>query len=530
MRKGETILDHARRAGVEIYSECGGKGECGRCVVRVERGTEVLSPPTDAERKFGLGEDLRLACQAVVVGEGDIYVYISEFGKYSILTETRRREVPLEPLVRREGDRVLYDGRPIDSYRGGIYGLAVDVGTTTLVLEIVDLETGETVGTAARKNPQVSYGNDVISRIEYTMVDKYGLRYLGPEERMERVKELQRAVVGAVNEEVRKIEGKISHLIYEVVAVGNSTMRNLFFGIDVSSLGLIPYEPLRKEPFTVPARELGLELNPNAVAYAPPLIGGHAGADALADVLTVDMHKSEDVVMVIDIGTNGEVAIGNRKKILTASCAAGGAYEGATVRCGLGAVEGAISNIRIEDGRAVFSTIGDKPPKGICGSGLIDLLAELLRNGIMDERAKIKAPFEVTDGIKLYQEDIYQLITAKAGLKTDQELLMKYYGVGLEEVKRVYLSGAFGNYIDVRNAVEIGLLPPVPEKIVKIGNGALEGAREILISRTRRREAEGLLDLITHTKPNELEEEFAYLVAENMYFGRRRRDVCPGRP
>ena len=180
----------------------------------------------------------------------------------------------------------------------------------------------------------------------------------------------------------------------------------------------------------------------------------------------------------------------------------------------------AISNVRIRDGKVDFSTIGGKPPKGICGSGLIDLLAELLRNGIMDERAKIAAPFTITDGIKLYQEDIYQLITAKAGLKTDQELLMKYYGVSLDEIERIYLSGAFGNYINVKNAVAIGLLPPAPEKIVKIGNGALEGAREMLMNRTRRREAEELLNLITHTKPNELEEDFVYLVAENMYFGR----------
>jgi len=184
----------------------------------------------------------------------------------------------------------------------------------------------------------------------------------------------------------------------------------------------------------------------------------------------------------------------------------------------LGALEGAISNVRIEDGRVELSTIGGRPPKGICGSGLIDLLAELLRDGIMDNRAKIGSPFAVTDGIEIYQEDIYQLITAKAGLKTDQELLIKYYGVTLDEVQRIYLSGAFGNYVNLENAVAIGLLPPAPEKIVKIGNGALEGAREMLVSRTRRREAEELLSLITHTKPNELEEDFAYLVAENMYF------------
>lgn len=523
LRKDKTLLDHAREAGVEIHSECGGRGECGKCIVRVDKGRSDLPPITEVERNFGLKGDLRLACQAVVTGdEEDLYVYIEEFGAYSILTETHRRTVPLEPFVHREGDKVFYDGRAIDSYRGGIYGLAVDVGTTTLVLEVVDLETGGSLGVAARKNPQVSYGNDVISRIEYTMVDREKVKYLEPADRQTRVRELQEAVVRAIGEQIHRLEEEreeaLSPCIYEVVAVGNSTMRNLFFGIDVSSLGLIPYEPLKKEAFLVPAEHLGFALNPNAQAYAPPLIGGHAGADAVADILTVDMHKGDDTVMVIDVGTNGEVAIGNRHRILTASCAAGGAYEGASVGCGLGAIEGAISNLRVKETKVEFSTIGGKAPKGICGSGLIDLLAELLRTGIMDGRAKIKAPFLIDDGIELYQEDIYQLITAKAGLKTDQELLMKYYGATPDEVQRVYLSGAFGNYVNLENAISIGLLPPMPEKIVKIGNGALEGAREMLVNRTRRREAEELLTLITHTKPNEMEEDFAYLVAENMYF------------
>lgn len=222
--------------------------------------------------------------------------------------------------------------------------------------------------------------------------------------------------------------------------------------------------------------------------------------------------------MLIDIGTNGEVALGNRDKIMTCSCAAGGAYEGATVRCGSGAIEGAIKNITIADGHVHFETIGGKPPVGICGSGLIDLLGELLRNGIMTTKAKIQEEFFVTDGISINQEDIYQLITAKAGLRIDQDLLMKYYGVTVDDIEKIYLAGGSGNFIDPGNAVAIGLLPPAAEKVVRIGNGAIAGARLMLVSQTMRRTAEDIARRIEHVKPNEHEPEFAYMVAEKMYF------------
>ncbi|NOZ64155.1 MAG: DUF4445 domain-containing protein [Caldiserica bacterium] len=517
LKKGKTILAHARELGIAISSECGGGGKCGKCTVRIEKGKQYLSSLTKIEKDFGLSKDLRLACQARVLdSKGNILVYIKTFGEYSILTETREKDIPLIPLVERKGNKVYYDGKEVDVYRGGIYGLAIDLGTTTVVFSLVDLERGTTLSTSAFKNPQVAYGNDVISRIEYTMVDKEKIRYVDESEKGRRVKELQSKVIEAVNEELEKIIEP--SLVYEVVVVGNSTMRNLFFGIDISSLGLIPYEPLKKESFTMPAISLGLKVNPNARAYAPPLIGGHTGADALADILVINMHKSDRVCMIIDIGTNGEVALGNREKIFTASCAAGGAYEGTTIKCGVGAIEGAIANVIINDGRIEFSTIGNKPPRGICGSGLIDLLAEMLNKGVMSRKAKINAPFRITDGIEVYQEDIYQLITAKAGLRTDQDLLMKYYGVNLEDLETIYLAGAFGNYINAENAVEIGLLPPAPEKVVKIGNGALEGAREMLISKEKRKEAEFLAGMITHVKPNELERDFEFIVAQNMYF------------
>ena len=506
-----TVLEHARKAGAEVASECGGLGTCGRCVIRIEKGADGLNDRTAAEKRHPLGRDERLACQARPLRpERDIYVYIRDSGDYSVLSETLESHVGLAPAVRRDKDRVVHtDLGDLGPYRGEIYGLAIDVGTTTLVTEVLDLEDGRRVGTLTRKNPQILFGNDVISRIGYTMQREDGLE------------QLQQSVVQAINEDLIQFEkrnGEVRRYIYDMVAVGNSTMREIFFGRDVSSLGVIPYEPGSLEGVQCKAVDLGLEVNPACRAYGGPLIGGHAGADAVADIVACGMHEDDAVNMLIDIGTNGEVAVGNRRRIMTASCAAGGAYEGATVKCGVGAIAGAIKNVWIHDGHVDFETIANRPPVGICGSGLIDLLAELLRNRIMSHKARIEQEFHLTDRISITQQDIYQLITAKAGLRADQDLLMKYYGVGIEDIGKIYLSGAFGNFINPENAAAIGLLPHAPEKTVPVGNAALAGARAMLLSREVRAAAEMTAANIEHVKPNEREPDFAYIVAEKMYF------------
>ena len=508
-----SILDHARKLGVEIDAECGGQGICGRCVVRVEKGAEALSPRTEAERQADLKSSERLACQARITKPGDVYVFIKSVGRYSILSDAVRHEVELDPLVRLADGKVLWRGpegdRVLGPYADRMCGLAIDVGTTTLVVQLVDLETGSDIATLARKNPQAAYGDDVIARIDYTMRQEGGLA------------ELQATVIGAANEiidELLEAEDLSRDRLYEAVVVGNPTMRNLFFGLDVRSLGVIPFEPQDKAAINVKASELGLGINPEANVYGAALIGGHAGADCLADVIAARIHQADEPCLLIDIGTNGEVAVGNADRIMTASCAAGGAYEGATVTGGVGAVEGAISNIHIQNGQVEYETIGSKPPVGICGSGLIDLLAELLRTGVMTRNAKLEGDFPVTDSIRFSQQDVYQLITAKAGLRTDQDLLIQYYGVGLDQLDKVYLAGAFGNYIDVDNAAAIGLLPDARDKVVKIGNAALAGAADMLLSQKLRRDSEEWAAKAEHTKPNEREPEFVYMVAENMYF------------
>ena len=504
-----TILDVARKLGILIPSECGGQGICGRCVVRVEGEKSVLSPKTAIEERFNLSKGERLACQVKITGSGSIHVFIKNTGKYTILSQSIKDKVSLNPFIYQKNGKVFREDEQLDRFRGEIYGLAIDVGTTTLVFQIVDLQSGKIIATFADKNPQSSFGEDVISRIDYTMKKKNGLE------------ELQRVVIDGINSGLKRIteqEKDILTSMYEVVVVGNPTMRNIFFGIDVSSLGIIPFEPLAPGPLNRKAREIGLRVNPEANVYGAPLIGGHAGADALANIIVTGIYRAGLPSMIIDIGTNGEVIIGNRNKMMSASCAAGGAYEGATIRCGLGAVEGAIKNIKIMDGKVNYQTIGGKSPLGICGSGLIDLLSELLKSGIMNRKAKLKEEFFITKDISISQQDIYQLITAKAGLRVDQDLLIKYYGITLADIDKIYLSGAFGNFINTESAITIGLLPGAKDKIVKIGNGALAGARQMLLSKDKRKDAEVIARKIEHIKPNEREKDFAYLVAEKMYF------------
>ena len=523
VRVGETILQHVRRiGGVEIDSECGGRGTCGRDVIRVDQGAESLTEPTDVERRLleqgGLDPGQRLACQARVADAArDIRVFIPNFGKYTILTDSVRTDVELAPCVSARDGRVAYHtGEDLGPQDGRLLGLAVDVGTTTLAMQVVDLETGEDVGNPiASKNPQIAYGNDVISRIGYTMEHEGGLR------------ELQGAVAGGINRSLTELEkqlaveeGSIAGRIYDVVAVGNSTMRALLFGQDVHDLGVIPFEPSDKEAVTVASRGLGLRVHPRGMAYGAPLIGGHAGADCLANIIATRLYESDRTEMIIDIGTNGEVVIGNAERMMTASCAAGGAYEGYQIRCGVGAIQGAITRLAIRDGQIEYTTIGDKPPLGLCGSGVIDLLAELVRHHIVNDRARLKEEYHLTNGIRVCQDDINQLIVAKAGLRADQDLLIKYFGTTLEAVDTIYLAGAFGNYMDIENAMMIGLLPRTgAETFVRFGNGALAGARDMLVSQHKRKTAEGLSGRIRHTKPNEIEgPEFQYMVAERMYF------------
>jgi Uncharacterized metal-binding protein len=368
---GLTILDYAQKLQIKINAECGGVGKCGKCIVRIEKGEENLNQPTSSEKKFNLPENHRLACQARIVRDiSDIVVYIKEFGEYEILKYGMEREVEICPsYIKKNGNVYKKNGEEIDIYRDGIFGLAIDIGTTTIVFDIVNLENGDIIGTIAKTNPQIIYGNDVISRIEYAMVDKKEKRFLEKDERYKKLNEMQKIVVEMINNSIKEFNNNINNSIYEAVVAGNSTMRDIFFLNDISTLGKIPYEPLNPSSIIKKPDEIGIEINKNGEVYGLPLIGGHVGADIVADIIASEIYNEEKICMLIDIGTNGEIVIGNKKKLIATSAAAGGAFEGVNISCGIGGIEGAIKEIRILNGKVYFSTIGNKYPVGICGSG-----------------------------------------------------------------------------------------------------------------------------------------------------------------
>ncbi|MHC1611608.1 MAG: ASKHA domain-containing protein [Candidatus Methanospirareceae archaeon] len=504
--KGKSILSYLQELGIEINASCGGKGKCGQCLVEVESGYGSLSDKTEAEHKFISDDKHRLACQATILktDEEDIYVRVPR-RSYCILESGEFLEIPVEPFLLREGERVFYGSEDMGEYAGRLNGIALDIGTTTLAMYLVDLETGAVLSIISRENPQTKYGNNVISRIEFARRDQAILE-----------REIRRAVNEMITAMVEPDE------VYEIVVVGNPVMRDLFFGYSVESLGKSPYEPLSLNPVHKTAKELGLTANPRAKVYGLPLIGGFVGADALALVLATEMYKHEKISMAIDIGTNTEIVLGNRDKLIATSCAAGPAFEGSSIRYGMGGVSGAITEVRIEgDGRVSYETLGDAPPVGVCGSGLIDTLAELLDKEIIDGRGKFRGrgkEFRIAGEICLSERDIDQLNLAKTAVAVGIKTLMERYGVAIDEIDCVYLAGAFGYFINVENAMRIGLLPAIEvKKVNKVGNAAVEGARQALISRRKREDAERIAKRIEHVRLED-EEDFMEKFVSELYF------------
>ena len=500
---GETIFDYADALKVRVPTSCGRTGECHECIVDVRRGAEALSGPTAAEGF--LRDSYRLACQAKVV-DADADIEFSVLRRQPrILTQSIKREVELDPLTVRKDDGVFFGAERIDDYRGRILGLAIDVGTTTVVLNLVDLETGEVVYTASFENPQRFGGSDIMHRISYD-----GGEFQG---------ELRQVMLSSINFEIGEMSRELGihrRLIYEVVAVGNATMRDLLFGLDVQSIGQKPYKSVTElemldghrdsTTLSVKARELGLRIFPSANVYGGPLIGSHVGADVAADLLAVGMDREEDVVMLVDVGTNTEVVVGNRHRMMAASCPAGPAFEGGQITYGMPGYDGAIESVKLSNGVPVCRTIGDTAPQGICGSGLVDLLAELRRTDRMTELGVFSDGngeffFAPEQRMSVSRADVSALAQAKSANYSGQYIVLRRYGVQLEDVSRLYLAGGFANYVNVENAVGIGFIAAVaPEKIVKAGNASLEGATLMLVSSTMRRTAEEMSTRIEHVE------------------------------
>jgi uncharacterized 2Fe-2S/4Fe-4S cluster protein (DUF4445 family) len=524
--KGESLFDFADSLSVRVPTSCGRTGECHECIVEIRKGAEAITPQTTSE-KFLRG-DYRLACQAFVADQSAEIEFAILRRQPRILTSGLKRDVTLRPSYTRLEQDVVFDSPKgpvaVDRYTGAIYGIAADLGTTTVVLNLVNLESGEIGYTASFENPQRFGGSDVMNRISYDG---------GPDSG-----ELQSVIVSSINFEIGEMVRILNirrRQIFEIVAVGNTTMRDLFFGIDVQSIGTRPYKSLVEEEFkagervttalTTSASGLGLRIHPKATAYGGPLIASHIGADTAADLLALGIEDQIEPVILVDVGTNTEVVIGNREKLYAASCPAGPAFEGGQVTYGMPGYDGAVEKIVIDDQGLVVSqdVIGDAPPVGICGSGLIDLLAELRRVNLMDELGKFSDgsgsyEFSEDNGLTLSRSDISALAQAKAANYCGQAIVLREYGLPTDSFEKLYLAGGFANYVNESNAIDIGFIANVPiEKVQKVGNVSLEGAVIMLLSTSKRREIEKLATTVQHIELETAPDFFDFFVEGCMF-------------
>jgi len=563
VEEGTIITKAADIAGITIDSPCGGKGTCGKCKVIVN--AENISPPNEAEEEFfspdELKEGYRLACQTVVSCNMEVVVpQDSRIRAIKILSAGIGREVRLHPniskiyvelqeqtlerqisdftnikeavksklpnitvglnmlreipsILRKSKFKVtlILDGDELIGIEPGDttkknYGIAVDIGTTTVVSTVIDLNTGNDLAVASALNTQATHGADVISRINYTVENENGLEELG-----DRIVH----VINQINEYACAEAHVDSKNIYELTIVGNTTMTHLFLKVPSRNLAVMPYVGVFSDPVETTASKMGFNINPCANVYVLPNIAGFVGADTVGVILASALNRSETIKLAIDIGTNGEVALGSHKKLLTCSTAAGPAFEGAMITHGMRGAPGAIERLQITD-RPVYQVIGGGKPNGICGSGLIDVVAEMLRLGIIDETGRMTNPDELdispelktyirrsdeygphlvlyeSDGQKVVitQKDIRQVQLAKGAIKAGIEILMRKLGVKLEDISEVLLAGAFGNYIKKESAIRLGLIPNFPlDKVHFIGNAAAAGSKMALMSKEAREEA-----------------------------------------
>lgn len=552
-RAGKTLLELAK--GIEILSVCGGLGSCGKCKVRVKRGMEFLSEPTRQEKVHITQQDLtngyRLACQARVIKEGEIEVEVpiaSRRGEHVLQVEGIGTPVKLSPSISKyrirvepptlertksdhdsliealpikaqrmplnllrslpsrlrggnwEVDVVVYDDEVISVGRAKrLLGFAVDLGTTKLAGYLLDLETGETLAKVSKLNPQIRYGEDVISRITHVVRDGAMASVLHAL--------LLKAVNGMIGEAV-KMAGLSREDVFEVVAVGNTFMHHTFLNLDLSALAMSPYPPAVRAGLTYSARELGLKVGEGGKVYMLPNIAGYVGADCVAAILATQVYKVEGPALMIDIGTNTEIVLNDGEGLYAVSTASGPAFEGAHIKHGMRAMKGAIEGVAIDEGHKVlYRTIGNDKPIGICGSGILDAIAWMARRGIIDRSGRLNDKY-VKEGMKAFilveaertaigedivvtQQDVREVQKAKAAIATGIKTLLRMRGLRSDELKAIFIAGAFGTYIDPSSAIEIGMLPELPlAKIIQVGNAAGTGARMCLLSKGMKAEAE----------------------------------------
>ncbi len=588
---GQSILEAARQLGVDLVNLCGGGGTCGRCKVQVLEGK--VSEPTAGEQEHltqdELGKGCRLACQAYPSEDCKVHVPPESLTAPQ-RTQVEGLEVAVEPDpavvaypvelsapclsdLRADGDRLFealaqernVSCRKIDvealrglsprlrswgwklraSVRddeivaivppeGRQLGFAVDLGTTKIAGYLVDLEDGRTVASQGVMNPQIAYGEDLISRLSRAM------------ESHEEAARLQQLVVEGMNQMAAKLcretEGDPEQIV-EAVIVGNTAMHHLLLGLAVDQLAMAPYVPAISASHDVKARDLGLRLAPGAYVHFLPNIAGYVGSDHVAMMLAMGLSNAQGVTLALDIGTNTEVCLVSKGELCSVSCASGPAFEGAHIKHGMRAANGAIERLRLEGGKVEYQTIGGATPTGLCGSGILDAVAQLHLSGVLnrggrmdlqtgvrveeDQREFVLVPGEEGSErpeVTITQKDVRQVQLAKGAIRTGIQILLDSKGLSEGDIDEVIIAGAFGTYIDVGSAITIGMLPDIPhDRFRQVGNAAGRGATLALVSREKRHEAHvmarkvGYIELASSP-------DFMSIFTQAMYLGPFRKE------
>jgi uncharacterized 2Fe-2S/4Fe-4S cluster protein (DUF4445 family) len=558
VKRGTSILAASQMAGVGLESLCGGEGWCEGCRIRLVEGD--LNSPTQCEldvfNKAEIGAGFRLACQAIP--QGNISIDIppeSLTAPQRLQTEGRQVDIDFNPIIKsvivnlnaattqdlradstRLADCLSALGYESISFNYAIvtslsdvlrenkwsvkavirqneviallkpdehyYGLAVDVGTTKLAIYLYDLETGIEVDKVGEMNPQIAYGEDVISRIAYCIQEPPGRQIL------------QKTIIDTLNKKVGEIcenKGILSQQIVDAVIVGNTAMHHLLAGLPVHQLVYAPYIAAVSTSLDIFARDIGLAIAPGGYIHLLPNIAGYVGADHVAVILATGLWKTKKKVLAIDVGTNTEISLAANGHVYSCSCASGPAFEGAHIKDGMRAAPGAIERVKILDKAVHFLTINNQPPVGICGSGILDAVAEMKTAGIINEKGAMQngqnnvrpngrtleyllVPAASTGhgkDITVTRSDVNEIQLAKAAIRAGLEILMLEAGIVAEEIDEFIVAGAFGTYIDIPNAIKIGMYPNVPvERFTQFGNAAGMGAVLALLSQQQRKIAQ----------------------------------------
>ncbi len=494
VESGENVLRAAERAGIEIDAPCAGNGTCGKCRVRLISG--ALEMPQNPRLPYADYEEMwRLACQSKVIGDAVVWVPATASAfKQDIATADLSTP---EELARYERsiEGIFSSGLSVTPDPSGC-GIAVDIGTTTVTAALLDLKTGKVLSKASRGNGQIRYGADVINRIIQQMKP-------GGKDRLR--KAVREETIVPIMQALFKDSGKTADDISRIVIAGNTTMEHLFIGADGDSIRLEPYVPEFLELTGIDAQTAGLPVAPETPVIFAPNVGSYVGGDITAGVLDTLMWDSDEMTLFIDLGTNGELVLGNREYLLCCACSAGPAFEGGDISCGMRATTGAIDSVRIdaETLEPEYTLISGERPLGLCGSGLIDIISELFRTGAVNSKGRfvresrrirydefggnyvVAFPEESGTGnaIELTEGDLDNFIRAKAAIFSAIRTMLGSLAMTVDDIDRIIIAGGIGSGIDIGKAISIGMLPMIPvEKYTYIGNSSLTGACAMLLS------------------------------------------------